>query len=148
MIPSEASRAEAVAEAGMGARSTPPAAIPSSNKATDLEKAEGGAIVSPSGSSDGIGDKDEQTAEAPEELQRSKGKTALIMLALCVSDQVFSKIETDAHQLLRLLFSSPLLTPYIHPRSSPDEKSQAHVELDHHHHRSPNDRNAFPCFAG
>ncbi|KAL8912622.1 MAG: hypothetical protein Q9172_007470, partial [Xanthocarpia lactea] len=85
VIPSEASRAEAVAEAGMGASSLPPTAIPSSNKATDLEKAEGAGIVSPSGSSDEIGDKDEKTAEAPEELQRSKGKTALIMLALCIA---------------------------------------------------------------
>ncbi|KAL8862798.1 MAG: hypothetical protein Q9178_000740 [Gyalolechia marmorata] len=83
VLPSEASRAEAVAEAGMGASSTPPTAIPSSKKATDLEKAEGGGIGSPSGSSDEIGDKDDKTAEAPEELQRSKGKTALIMLALC-----------------------------------------------------------------
>ncbi|KAL8903699.1 MAG: hypothetical protein Q9171_007309, partial [Xanthocarpia ochracea] len=85
VIPSEASRAEAVAEAGMGASSTPSTATPSSGKATDLEKAEGGGIVSPSGSSDAIGDKDEKTAEAPEELQRSKGKTALIMLALCIA---------------------------------------------------------------
>lgn len=91
VIPSEASRAEAVAEAGMAASITPPTAIPSSNKVTDLEKAEGAGIVSPSGSSDAIGEKDEKTAEASEELQRSKGKTALIMLALCVSpSSVFS----------------------------------------------------------
>lgn len=83
--PSEASRAEAVAEAGMGADSTPPTTIPSSEKTTDLEKGENREGLSPSGSSDGVGVKDEKTADAPVQPQRSKGKTTLIMLALCVS---------------------------------------------------------------
>ncbi|KAI4281828.1 MAG: hypothetical protein L6R38_003382, partial [Xanthoria sp. 2 TBL-2021] len=84
-IPSEASRAEAVAEAGMGADTTPPTAMPSSEKATDLEKGENGEGFSPSSSSDAVGVKDEKTADVPEEPQRSKGKTALIMLALCIA---------------------------------------------------------------
>ena len=82
-LPSEASRAEAVAEAGMGAHSKPPTAVPPSDMSTDLEKGDHGG-VSPSGSSDGIEGKHEKTADESEELQRSKGKTTLIMLALCV----------------------------------------------------------------
>ncbi|KAL8776531.1 MAG: hypothetical protein Q9213_008239, partial [Squamulea squamosa] len=84
-ISSEASRAEAVAEAGMGADSTPPTAIPSSDKAIDLEKAENGGRFSHSGSSDGTGVKDEKPLGVPEDAQRSKGKTALIMCALCIA---------------------------------------------------------------
>ncbi|KAI4235062.1 MAG: hypothetical protein LQ349_003410 [Xanthoria aureola] len=84
-IPSGASRAEAVAEAGMGADSTPPTTIPSSEKTTDLEKGENREGLSPSGSSDGVGVKDEKTADAPVQPQRSKGKTTLIMLALCIA---------------------------------------------------------------
>ncbi|KAL8983739.1 MAG: hypothetical protein Q9205_002108 [Flavoplaca limonia] len=83
-IPSEASRTEAVAEAGMGADGTPPTAIPSSEMAADLEKGEHGG-VSPSASSDGTGSKHEKAADVPDEPQRSKGKTALIMLALCIA---------------------------------------------------------------
>lgn len=109
-IPSEASRAEAVAEAGMGADTTPPTAMPSSEKATDLEKGENGEGFSPSSSSDAVGVKDEKTADVPEEPQRSKGKTALIMLALCVSYDK-TGLETSADLPFRLLFSSLLLTP-------------------------------------
>ncbi|KAL8864518.1 MAG: hypothetical protein Q9198_009811, partial [Flavoplaca austrocitrina] len=61
-IPSEASRTEAVAEAGMGADGTPPTAIPSSEMAADLEKGEHGG-VSPFASSDGTGSKQEKAAD-------------------------------------------------------------------------------------
>ena len=82
-MPSQASRAEAVAEAGAGADSTPPTAIPSSEKAADPETAEDG-HTSPSSSTNGVEAKDEKPVAALEGVQRSKGKTALIMLALCV----------------------------------------------------------------
>lgn len=83
-IPSEASRTAAVAVAGMGADGTPPTAISSSEMATDPEKGEHGGVT-PSGSSDGTGSKHEKAVDVPDEPQRSKGKTALIMLALCVN---------------------------------------------------------------
>ncbi|KAL8699101.1 MAG: hypothetical protein Q9224_001563, partial [Gallowayella concinna] len=84
-IPSQASRAEAVAEAGMGADYTSSNAIPSSEKATDLERGDNGAQASPSGSSEEIGVRDEKTAETSKEVERSKGKTSLIMSALCIA---------------------------------------------------------------
>ncbi|KAL8858095.1 MAG: hypothetical protein Q9198_010696 [Flavoplaca austrocitrina] len=52
--------------------------------AADLEKGEHGG-VSPFASSDGTGSKQEKAADVPDEPQRSKGKTALIMLALCIA---------------------------------------------------------------
>ena len=84
-VPSQASRAEAVAVAGMGADDQPPTAIPSSNKEVDLEKAEYEGMASPSGSSGGHDVKDEKPAPPAEDQSRSKSKTLLIMLALCVS---------------------------------------------------------------
>ncbi|KAL8832896.1 MAG: hypothetical protein Q9170_004676 [Blastenia crenularia] len=84
-VPSQASQAEAVAEAGMGADNTRPTAIPSSEKETDLEKGEHGCQTSPASSSNGAGAKDEVLAAASEEPRRSKGKTTLIMLALCIA---------------------------------------------------------------
>ncbi|KAL8682398.1 MAG: hypothetical protein Q9186_001519 [Xanthomendoza sp. 1 TL-2023] len=84
-IPSQASRAEAVAEAGIGADSTPSNAIPSSEKATDLERGDNGVQASLSGSSEDIGVRDEKTAETSKEVERSKGKTSLIMSALCIA---------------------------------------------------------------
>ncbi|KAL8663916.1 MAG: hypothetical protein Q9202_003465 [Teloschistes flavicans] len=85
-IPSQASRAEAVAEAGMGAGDHPSSTgVPSTEDPTDLEKAGNGKPVSPSGSSVGHDVKDEKVAAATEEPQRSKGKTLLIMLALCIA---------------------------------------------------------------
>lgn len=80
-VPAQASRAEAVAEAGMGADDQPPTAIPSSQKEVDPEKAEDDGRNSPSGSSAGQDVKDEKTVQTP---QRSKSKIALIMIALCV----------------------------------------------------------------
>ncbi|KAI4121909.1 MAG: hypothetical protein LQ338_006094 [Usnochroma carphineum] len=84
-ILSQASRAEAVAEAGMGADDTPPTAIPSSEDATDLEKADHGEQASPSSSTNGVEAKDEKAVAAPEGPQRGTGKTALIMAALCIA---------------------------------------------------------------
>ncbi|KAL8732674.1 MAG: hypothetical protein Q9166_002650 [cf. Caloplaca sp. 2 TL-2023] len=69
----------------MGADSTSPTVISSSRKTRDLEKAENGDGVPLPEELDGTGVKDEKTAETPEEPQRSKGKTALIMLALCIA---------------------------------------------------------------
>ncbi|KAL8806666.1 MAG: hypothetical protein Q9182_001194 [Xanthomendoza sp. 2 TL-2023] len=84
-IPSQASRAEAAAEAGMGADYTPSNAIPSLGNATDLERGDNDVQVSASGSSEGIGVRDEKTAETSKEPERSKGKTTLIMSALCIA---------------------------------------------------------------
>ncbi|KAL8814549.1 MAG: hypothetical protein Q9223_006241, partial [Gallowayella weberi] len=84
-IPSQVSRAEAVAEAGMGADYTLSNAIPSLGKATDLERGDNGVLASASGSSEGIGVRDEKTAETPKVPERSKGKTTLIMSALCLT---------------------------------------------------------------
>ncbi|KAL8708329.1 MAG: hypothetical protein Q9220_006804 [cf. Caloplaca sp. 1 TL-2023] len=82
-IPSQAYRAEAVAEAGMGAHSSPPMAVPDHERDQDLERGEDDEGTSPNGLSDGA--KVEQTMEKAEEPQRSKGKTLLIMLALCIA---------------------------------------------------------------
>ncbi|KAL8780780.1 MAG: hypothetical protein Q9194_000713 [Teloschistes cf. exilis] len=84
-FPSQASRAEAVAEAGMGAHNHPSTGIPLSDHPTDLEKAGNGEPVSPSGSSSGHEVNNEKPTPPAEESQRSKGKTALIMLALCIA---------------------------------------------------------------
>ncbi|KAL8693792.1 MAG: hypothetical protein Q9218_001440 [Villophora microphyllina] len=84
-VPSQASRAEAVAEAGMGAHDQPPTAIPASEHPSDLERNGNGELASPSGSSGGHDVRDEKTTPATDEPQRSKGKTALIMLALCIA---------------------------------------------------------------
>lgn len=77
-MPLKASQAEAVAETGPGADTMPPNAIPFSERAT-----EHGEHVSPTSSTNGAEAKDEKAAATPEE-QRSKGKIALIMSALCV----------------------------------------------------------------
>ncbi|KAI4228414.1 MAG: hypothetical protein L6R40_008143 [Gallowayella cf. fulva] len=84
-MPSQAAQAEAVAEAGMGADSTPPTAVPPSEMPVDLEKAESSERASSSAPPDGTGVRNEKTIETPEEPQRSKGKTTLIMLALCIA---------------------------------------------------------------
>ncbi|KAI4195344.1 MAG: hypothetical protein LQ350_007270 [Teloschistes chrysophthalmus] len=84
-LPSQASRAEAVAEAGMGADNNPSTGLPSSNHPTDLEKVGNGEPVSPSGSSGGHEINNEKATPPTEEPQRSKSKTALIMLALCIA---------------------------------------------------------------
>ncbi|KAL8872453.1 MAG: hypothetical protein Q9174_001923 [Haloplaca sp. 1 TL-2023] len=84
-VPSQASRAEDVAIAGMGADDQPPTAIPCSNKEVDLEKAENEGTASPSGSSGGQDVKDEKSAPPTEGEPRSKSKTLLIMLALCIA---------------------------------------------------------------
>ncbi|KAL8716992.1 MAG: hypothetical protein Q9225_005728 [Loekoesia sp. 1 TL-2023] len=95
-VPSQASRAEAVAEAGMGADNTPSTALPTPVKATDLETADNGDPTSPPSSTNGAEAKDEKPVAAPEESQRSKGKTALIMLALCIA--VFlAALDTVSH---------------------------------------------------
>ncbi|KAL8899695.1 MAG: hypothetical protein Q9207_006064 [Kuettlingeria erythrocarpa] len=83
-MPSDASQAEAVAEAGPGADTMPPNTLSSSEGATDPEQAEHGEHASPTSSTNGAEAKDEKAAAAPEE-QRSKGKTALIMSALCIA---------------------------------------------------------------
>ncbi|KAL8949937.1 MAG: hypothetical protein Q9222_004004, partial [Ikaeria aurantiellina] len=84
-MPSQASRAEAVAEAGTGADDSPPTAVPVSNHDKDLEKGGDDEGVSPNGLSNGAEIKDEKAMEKPEEPPRSKGKTLLIMLALCIA---------------------------------------------------------------
>lgn len=68
----------------MGADYTPPTAIPSSEKATDMEKGEHEEQASPLSSTNEVEAKEEKAIAASEEPERSKGKTALIMLALCV----------------------------------------------------------------
>ncbi|KAL9595636.1 MAG: hypothetical protein Q9179_004907 [Wetmoreana sp. 5 TL-2023] len=84
-MPSQASRAEAVAEAGMGADDQPSTAIPSSEKERDLEEAGNDERFSPSTSSNGVASKDEKAGNPPEEPQRSKSKIALIMCALGIA---------------------------------------------------------------
>ncbi|KAL8653838.1 MAG: hypothetical protein Q9210_001868 [Variospora velana] len=82
-VPSQASRAEAVAEAGMAADDTRPTAVPIS--------AEGGPDhderSSPSSSTDQVVEAKagEAVAAQEEEPRMSKGKIALIMLALCIA---------------------------------------------------------------
>lgn len=78
-VPSQAYRAEAVAEAGMGAHGSPTAA---SGQRTDVEKAETDESTSPPSSTNGMEKKPDAVDEEP---QRSKGKTALIMSALCIA---------------------------------------------------------------
>lgn len=80
-VPSQASRAEAVAEAGMGANNSPPIA---SGQGTDVEKGEKDGSTSPSSSTNRTEEKDGMPVAAPEEPQMGKGKTTLIMSALCV----------------------------------------------------------------
>ncbi|KAL8774821.1 MAG: hypothetical protein Q9209_000760 [Squamulea sp. 1 TL-2023] len=93
-IPSEASRAEAVAEAGMGADSTPSTAIPSSEKAIDPEKAENGERISHSGSSDGTGVKDEKSTAVSEDAQRTLD-TTIITTAVPTIATRFQASEAD-----------------------------------------------------
>ncbi|KAL9598914.1 MAG: hypothetical protein Q9219_004179 [cf. Caloplaca sp. 3 TL-2023] len=78
-LPSQASRAEAVAEAGMGAHDTPPTAAPSSGANADLEKGDHDDHSSPTSSTAGAEAKDEKPVAPPEEPQKSKGKTTLII---------------------------------------------------------------------
>ncbi|KAI4118698.1 MAG: hypothetical protein LQ345_001310 [Seirophora villosa] len=79
-IPSQASRAEAVAEAGMGAHDRPPTASP----ASDAGGVKNGEQASPSSSPDGVEANDEKPVAAHEEEPKmSTAKIALIMLALC-----------------------------------------------------------------
>ncbi len=77
--PSEASRLEAVAEAGMGADDHEHAAKLSNDENTD-----GAMSGSPALSSDGVGEEPKKDGK-PEEPQRSKLKVVLIMGSLCVS---------------------------------------------------------------
>lgn len=77
-IPSEASRLEAVAEAGTGADDHEHAAKLSNDENTD-----GAMSGSPALSSDGVGE--EPKDGKPEEPQRSALKVVLIMGSLCVS---------------------------------------------------------------
>ncbi|KAL8735695.1 MAG: hypothetical protein Q9181_002737 [Wetmoreana brouardii] len=84
-VPSHASRAEAVDEAGTGADDQPSTAIPSSEKERDLEKAGNDERLSPSTSSNGLASKDEKAGSPPKAPQRSKSKIALIMCALCIA---------------------------------------------------------------
>lgn len=78
--PSEASRLEAVAEAGMGADDSEHAAKTESQVDAEKQAVSG----SPAASSDGVPEepKKEEKSEAP---QRSTLKTVLIMGSLCVS---------------------------------------------------------------
>ncbi|KAI4206265.1 MAG: hypothetical protein LQ348_001028 [Seirophora lacunosa] len=81
-IPSQASRAEAVAEAGMGAHDRPPTASP----ASDAGGVKNGEQASPSSSPDGVEANDEKPVAAHEEEPKmSTAKVALIMLALCIA---------------------------------------------------------------
>ena len=76
--PSEASRLEGVAEAGMGADDSEHTARLADNGSSDGAKS-----VSPAGSSEDVAEpKKEEQPEAP---QRGKLKTSLIMFSLCVS---------------------------------------------------------------
>lgn len=104
-MPSQAYRAEAVAEAGMGADSTPPTAIHSSRNGTDLEKAENSEHVSPLSSTIGAEANEEKDVAAPPE-QRNKGKTALIMSALCVRSPKSFNVDMLANIQPRSLYSS------------------------------------------
>ncbi|KAL8935032.1 MAG: hypothetical protein Q9216_005619 [Gyalolechia sp. 2 TL-2023] len=81
-VPPPASRAEAVAEAGMGADDTP---LNTRGQDPDIEKAEKDGLASPPSSINATDEKDEKLAAATEEPQRSKGKTTLIMSALCIA---------------------------------------------------------------
>lgn len=78
-VPSQAYSTAAVAEAGMGAHASP-TVVP--GQRTDVEKAETDESTSPPSSTNGVDKKKPDAAD--EEPQRSKGKTALIMSALCV----------------------------------------------------------------
>ncbi|KAI4090518.1 MAG: hypothetical protein LQ344_004658 [Seirophora lacunosa] len=81
-IPSQAFRAEAVAEAGMGAHDRPPTASP----ALDAGGVKNGEQASPSSSPDGVEANDEKPVAAHEEEPKmSTAKVALIMLALCIA---------------------------------------------------------------
>lgn len=74
--PSEAERFEAGAEAGAGADET------TLRDNVDSEKGNSGKLASPSDSSDAVAVPEKE--KVVEEKQRSKGKTALLMGALCV----------------------------------------------------------------
>lgn len=105
-IPSQASRAEAVAEAGMGAHDRPPTASP----ASDAGGVKNGEQASPSSSPDGVEANDEKPVAAHEEEPKmSTAKIALIMLALCVRCLI-SCIRLPADIGLRSLSSWPLWT--------------------------------------
>ncbi len=81
--PSQAQKAEAVAEAGPGADQNPHVAnLNAENVNIDNEKQGNGTTSSPSNSSDMVAAPKNDELQAP---QRSKWKTALIMASLCVS---------------------------------------------------------------
>jgi len=97
-IPSEASRLEAVAEAGMGADDHEHAANPSNEENTNGATPESPAILS-----DGVGEEPTKSGK-PEEPQRSTLKVILIMGSLCVSlldILAFEMIRADNSTRLR-----------------------------------------------
>ena len=91
MTTSQAQRLEATAEAGQGAtlaESRPSLSIADTERgAAETEKAVEGPASSPSGSSDEVAAPAE-AKKVDEEQQRSRGKTALLMGALCVGHLV------------------------------------------------------------
>lgn len=145
--PSQASRAEAVAEAGMGAGDHPSSTgIPSTEDPTDLEKAGNGKPVSPSGSSVGHDVKDEKVAAATEEPQRSKGKTLLIMLALCVRFLGPSASALCADLLKIAVFLAALDT--VNLRVSTTTRSYADHCIDNRHYSCSDNCNSLSRFRG
>ena len=98
--PSQASRLEGVAEAGMGADNSEHAA-----KLGDEENTNGTTSASPAASSDGIGEEPKKD-EQPEGPQRSALKIVLIMASLCVSFLTTQSVYDRTDLFCRLRSSS------------------------------------------